>query len=89
MKYDQLERRCPRLGGPVRFHYCHTGEHAQQPCFKVLDCWWEYFDVATFFRQRLSKESMDRLVAPPAPNKVASLMEIIQQAQQRTQSKKE
>ncbi len=81
--YDTLERRCPRLGSPVRFHYCRTAGQEHQPCFKVLDCWWEQFDVAGFFRQRLDPQAFERLTAAPPPDKVASLVELIRQAQER------
>lgn len=86
MPYDQIERRCPRLGSEVSFHFCRTSEDGR-PCFKVLDCWWESFDVAAYFKARLSPEAFDRLSHPAAPNKVASLVDIIRQAQERVGQK--
>lgn len=83
---DRLGRRCPRLGGPITFGYCRTAEANGSPCFKVLDCWWERFDVVGYFRQRLTGEAFDRLRCPPCPNKSASLVELIRQAQQRIKS---
>ncbi|MFZ1983048.1 MAG: hypothetical protein WAU91_01465 [Desulfatitalea sp.] len=83
MTFDDLERRCPRLGSAVRFGYCRSCEEDRRPCFKVLDCWWEQFDVAAYFRQSLSQEVFERLACPPAPNKVASLVELIQKARER------
>jgi len=83
MSEDDLERRCPRLGSMVHFGYCRACEGDQYPCFKVLDCWWEQFDVADYFRQRLSSEAFDRLTRPTPPNKVASLVDLIRQAQER------
>lgn len=85
--FDDQQRRCPRLGGPVSFGYCRiTGEDAK-PCFKVLDCWWERFDVAAYFKQRLPAEDFEKLSCPPSPNKVASLVDLIKQAQERTRKK--
>ena len=81
--FDDLQRRCPRLGSVVPFGYCRTDGQAQGPCFKVLDCWWERFDVALFFQHRLSPETFQRLTDAPPPNKVASLLDLIQQAQRR------
>ena len=49
-----LCRRCPRLGGPVTFRYCLTGE-SSGPCFKVIDCWWETFDVVRFLQDHLTR----------------------------------
>lgn len=84
MSYDELERRCPRLGSVVPFHFCRSGE-SNQPCFKVFDCWWETFDVTAFFKERMSPSEFDRLVkgGTTPPNKVASLVDIIRQAQER------
>ena len=82
--YDDMQRRCPRLGGPVSFGYCRMDGEDQRPCFKVLDCWWERFDVVSYFRHRLPQEAFEKLKCPSAPNKVASLVDLIQQARNRT-----
>ena len=79
-----LQRRCPRLGGDVPFAYCCECEADNRACFKVLDCWWERFDVTAYFKKRLSPEDFDRLAArKPPPNKVTSILDLIQQAQER------
>jgi hypothetical protein len=59
----------------------------QSPCFKVLDCWWEIFDVVSYFRHQMPKEAFEKLKCPSAPNKVASLADLIQQAQKRVKSR--
>ncbi len=83
-----LERRCPRLGGDVTFAYCCECEAKKRPCFKILDCWWERFDVAAYLKTRLSPEVFDKLSTHRAPpNKVASLVELIRQARERTLEK--
>ena len=81
-----LERRCPRLGGPVTFDYCRLADDGRGPCFKVLDCWWERFDVVGYFRQRLSPSEFSRRQNPTPPNKAATLVELIRQARQRAKS---
>lgn len=83
MDPDTMEMRCPRLGSAVSFSYCRTCGTDGQACFKVLDCWWQRFDVTAYFRQRLSPAAFERLAAAPPPNKVASLVDLIRQAQQR------
>jgi hypothetical protein len=80
---SKLERRCPRLGGPVAFDYCRHTAEKQTPCFKIFDCWWERFDVVGYLRQRLSKETFDRLKNTRPPDKTATLVDLIRQAQQR------
>ena len=79
-----LERHCPRLGHVVRFDYCRTGGEDQTPCFKSLDCWWERFDVVGYFRHSLPQPAFRQLLANRTPNKVASLVNLINQAKQRT-----
>ena len=80
---DQLERRCPRLGGPVSFGYCRTSGDDRSICWKIIDCWWELFDIVSYLQNSLSKEKFDLLVhAKPKP-KVVSLVELIEQAKKR------
>jgi hypothetical protein len=78
-----LERRCPRLGGPVTFGYCQIAAQNQGPCFKVFDCWWERFDVVAYFEQRLSKEAFSSLRSALPADKTATLVDLIRQARSR------
>lgn len=76
----KLERRCPRLGGPVPFKYCMLIGEDKQPCFKVIDCWWETFDVVRYLKDNLPEDQFNRLLdARPRP-KIASLVELIEKA---------
>ena len=80
---DQLERRCPRLGGSITFQYCRLCGDAGLPCWKIFDCWWEVFDITDFLKENLPGDAFDRLVdAKPKP-KISSLVELIEQAKQR------
>lgn len=74
--------RCPRLGHMISFSYCRR-ENQGLPCFKTLDCWFEHFPVEAFLRAQLSPEEWDRAFTRSSKTKVSSLMELIQQAQQR------
>ena len=81
---DKLQRRCPRLGGPVSFYYCRTTGEEALPCWKLLDCWWEQFDVLGYVRTEYSQETVDKLIdARPKP-KVTSLIELIAAAKKRS-----
>jgi hypothetical protein len=84
--FDTFERRCPRLGSIVSFAYCRGCEAEHRPCFKILDCWWERFDVHSVMRQTLTAEAYERLVHPEPPNKVGGLLELIEQARRRIAS---
>lgn len=80
---NPLERRCPRLGGPVPFSYCKKSDEHQQPCFKIVDCWWETFDVVRYLKDNLPEDQFDRLMEARPKPKVASLVELIEKAQKR------
>jgi hypothetical protein len=90
-EHDQdLLPRCRRLGHEVTFGYCRQ-ETGGKPCRLVLDCWWERFDVRSFLQANLSEDAMaqvERAAASPAPSKVLSLVEIIQQAKDRLAAEK-
>ena len=78
---DHLQRRCPRLGGTVLFKYCRNCGEQGTCCFKILNCWWEIFDIEAFLRANMREEDFQRLVhARPKP-KMVSLLELIEKAQ--------
>lgn len=82
---DRLDRRCPRLGGPVALRYCLENGSDNLPCFKVIDCWWEMFDVVSFVRERLPQDQFDQLMSSreKPPEKISSLIDLIEKAKQR------
>jgi len=80
---DHLQRRCPRLGGPVEFSYCRTMGDNGLPCWKVFDCWWEMFDVVAYFKGRLDDETFEKIATARPKPKVTSILEIVEQAQKR------
>ena len=69
------------LGHEVTFSYCRRPAR-DLPCRKVLDCWWQAFDVEDFLRRHFSQEQLAGILAPPPP-KVATLVELIEQARRR------
>jgi hypothetical protein len=71
------------LGNPVPFEYCEVCGDSGHPCFKILDCWWEYFDVVKYLKNRLPEDQFSRLMAATPKPKVASLLELIEQARKR------
>ena len=79
----KLERRCPRLGGPVPFNYCMVIGEDKQPCFKVVDCWWETFDIVRYLQDNLPEDLFNRLMTARPRPKIASLVELIEQAKSR------
>lgn len=83
MDPENLERRCPRLGGEVAFGYCKACGKDKKPCFKVFDCWWEQFDVVAHMKACLSPDVFDALSTSRPQPKIASLVDLIRQAQER------
>lgn len=78
-----MERRCPRLGGPVFFGYCRTSGDDHSVCWKILDCWWESFDVVELLQNSLSEQKFNQLVHSKPKPKIVSLIELIEQAKER------
>jgi hypothetical protein len=81
-QYDDKTRRCPMLGHEIEFSYCRM-PGKQVPCSKIYDCWWERFDIAGFMQAHYPPEIIAEILKPKQA-KVATLFEIIQSVQKRT-----
>ena len=77
---NALGRRCPRLGGDVVFQYCMQSGEDGGCCFKILDCWWELFDVVTYLQKIIPREKFEKLVDSRPKPKVLSILELIEKA---------
>ena len=66
------------LGHDVAFSYCRAPGR-ELPCGRVGDCWWETFDVEAVIRAHYSDEQIEQVLTP-SPNKVASIVELIERA---------
>lgn len=84
---NQLIRRCPRLGGPVDFFYCKTCEPQRHPCGKIIDCWWETFDVQRYLEENLAPEIMERLTMREPEPKLSQLLKIAARSMKRLDKK--
>lgn len=87
-EHDDRQRRCPRLGNPVSFQYCRTCEEDRQPCFKIMDCWWESFDISAYVEANFSGEVCRKLAQARPKPKVNQLLELIEAAKQRAEKNK-
>jgi hypothetical protein len=72
---DDQPLHCRRLGHPVPFHYCRSGG-GDLPCARILDCWFQTFDVAEYLRSRYTPEQIDRLLRPPR-DKLSQILDIV------------
>ena len=79
--FDDQELRCPRLGSVIPFRYCIISGDNDLPCWKILDCWWEIFDVEGYLKQNLPESVFNELIktAEKPKNKIGSIIEIAQQ----------
>ena len=80
--HDNRSNRCRMLGHEVEFRYCRQGSRVDgedSPCRKILDCWFETFDVEEFIRENYGQAMIDEILQPPKP-KMASILELIEQA---------
>ena len=77
---DNLEIRCPRLGSIIPFRYCLISGENDMPCFKIMDCWWEIFDVDAYLKENLPAQVYNTLTTTGPRSKVASIVEIAEQA---------
>jgi len=76
---DEFNIRCPRLGHQLIFSYCRS-ENNGLPCFKILDCWFEHFNVEEYLKEELESKDWENIINRSGPRKVQSLMELIEQA---------
>lgn len=79
-QHDKRTIRCRRLGHEVTFHYCRTQE-GRTVCVRILDCWWEVFDVRGFLQEHLPPQEFAELThKKPGRGKVHTLLELIERA---------
>jgi hypothetical protein len=55
----------------------------EQPCAKVVDCWWETFDIVRYLEDHLPEPQFSRIMKARPQPKIVSLVETITQAKKR------
>ncbi len=81
---DEFLIRCPRLGHQIYFSYCRI-ENNGRPCFKILDCWYQHFQVEAFLKNELSEKEWIKVFEKQTKPKMLSLLEMIEQAKKSKQ----
>lgn len=80
-----LAQHCPKLGHPIRFSYCMQAAMneagAAKPCNKIMDCWWETFDIQSFLQDTLPEADYLALFNKETGNRrAASLFDALERA---------
>lgn len=77
--FDDVEVRCPRLGGEVTFAYCRA-EQDGLPCARALVCFERKFPVEVFFRKILRDETYRRCFEEPGPSRYERFLKAVSAA---------
>ena len=89
MNIDENDKRiirCRMLGHEVDFLYCRQ-VGGDLPCRKILDCWFERFDIREFIRQHYTPQQIQKILEQPK-SKLTSIIDLIQQAKKNSDQKK-
>ena len=73
----ERETYCARLGHFVPFRYClHPA--SDDPCFRILDCWWQIFDVVAYLQTVLPEPVFHKILeAGPLPNRIEGILKVL------------
>lgn len=83
-RYDDKKSYCRMLGHAVTFEYCRkTAQNT--PCRKIRDCWFETLAIDEYMNAHFSSEEQQRIFKDPEP-KIASLLDLIEQARKRAEN---
>ncbi len=77
--HDQQQNYCRKLGHHLTFSYCRS-ERNGKPCPMVFDCWFEKFDIGSYMKTHFQPEDV-AYIGQGKPDKVMTLLELIQRAQ--------
>lgn len=71
-----LPTHCPRLGGTVTLGYC-LAPAQEAPCDRILDCWWEVFDIQRFLEQNVPEGLRSRIGASRRMDRLDLILDTI------------
>ncbi|MCP3923098.1 MAG: hypothetical protein GY714_10985 [Desulfobacterales bacterium] len=81
-RYDKLKSYCRMLGHEIPFEYCRSNNN-NLPCRKILDCWFERFDIKSYLSENFSDSEKEQIFKPQ-PDKVSTIFDLIEKAKNRT-----
>ena len=74
--FDNVEVRCPELGGEVTFGYCRTLRDGM-PCARALVCFELKFPVAEYFRRVLKEDTFREVFSAESGRKTDRMQRLI------------
>jgi hypothetical protein len=77
--FEEIQIRCPRLGGLVSFEYCRVEEQGG-PCTRAIICWSVHFDAKCFFEETLTPEEFQERFHRAPSSKLVTLLDLVEQA---------
>jgi len=83
--FDQIQVRCPRLGGEVSFGYCRTISQGL-PCRRALICFEFKFPVEQYFRLALKQETFSRCFEEPGEGRYEKFLRTVSEAVERVEN---
>lgn len=75
-RYDDLQIRCPKLGGEVTFAYCRI-EQGDTPCSRVIGCWQASIPIETYLKDIFSEELLHRYRSERPKDRLATIFEVV------------
>jgi len=82
--HDTREIRCPKLGHELTFAYCRR-EGGELPCVRIIRCWESFFPVEGFLKETLDVEIWDAFRQQDLPDKMTTILDLIEKAKARQQ----
>ncbi len=83
--FDEVEVRCPRLGGEVTFGYCRQLSEGGLPCNRALICFELKFPVAEYFKRVLKEETFRRIFLDPEESRYDKILRTFAEATERVE----
>ena len=81
-EHDELNIRCPQLGGPVPFYYCRT-MNTKLPCARIIVCWEGELDIGAFLKNNYSEEELEKAFKPDPRTRVQKIIQIAEEARKK------
>jgi len=82
--FDQIEVRCPKLGGEVTFGYCRQVNDGL-PCSRALVCFEWKFPVLEYFKRVLKEKTLERCFFGQVEGRMEMILRTVDEAKKRVE----